>query len=236
MDLFKRIGRNERFRGLICWLTSQYIRFVYATGRWDTIGGDVTAAAWNENRPFILAFWHGRILMMPKIWRKNVPIHMLISQHRDGQLIARTVGHFGISWLAGSSTRGGSAALRSMLKLLKAGQCVGITPDGPRGPRMRATLGIVNAARLSGCPIIPATFGVARRKVLRSWDRFIVALPFSRGVYVVGQPIIVPRDADDAQLEQIRLAVEAEMNAISRQADDWTGTPYIGPDTGEEGT
>jgi lysophospholipid acyltransferase (LPLAT)-like uncharacterized protein len=224
MGLLKRIGYNERFRGLMCWLGALYIRLVHATGRWTVIGGDAPAQAWDSGRPFILAFWHGRILMMPKSWRAGVPINMLISHHRDGQLIARTVSHFGISWLAGSSTHGGSAALRTMLKVLKAGECVGITPDGPKGPRMRATLGIVNAARLSGCPIIPATFGVRRRRVLNSWDRFIVALPFSRGVFVWGAPISVPRDADQATLEQIRQTVESELNRITDQADAWSGT------------
>jgi len=219
MGFAKRLGRSEGLRGFLCWLTAQYIRLVHSTGRWEVVGGDIPAAFWDQGKPFILAFWHGRILMMPKSWRRAAPIHMLISQHRDGQLIARSVAHFGIHWLAGSTTRGGSQALRAMLKALKAGEYVGITPDGPKGPRMRASAGIVNVARMSGCPIIPATFGASWRIVLGSWDRFVVAKPFTKGVFVWGQPITVPRDADEATMEACRQAVEDELNAITREAD-----------------
>lgn len=224
MGVAKRIGKSERLRGLLCWLVAWYIRLVHATGRWQVVGGDEAARLWDEGRPFILAFWHGRILMMPRVWRAGVPIHMLISQHRDGQLIARTVAHFGIRWLAGSSTRGGRAALRTMLKALADGECVGITPDGPKGPRMRASAGIVGVARLSGCPILPATFAVARRSVLGSWDRFVVAWPFSRGVFVWGRPIHVSADDD---VESCRLTIEAELNAITAEADRRMGLPPV---------
>lgn len=219
MSWAKRIGKSEGLRGLLCWLGSLYIRFVYLSGRWQVINGGHAQALWDQGKPFILAFWHGRILMMPKSWRQSVPIHMLISQHRDGQLIARTVSHFGIDTVQGSTTRGGSAALRAMLKFLKSGQCVGITPDGPKGPRMRASDGIVAVAKLAQVPVLPATFATSRRKLLGSWDRFAVALPFSRGVFVWGDPILVPKDADETAMEAARQAVEDSLNAITRDAD-----------------
>jgi lysophospholipid acyltransferase (LPLAT)-like uncharacterized protein len=231
MGLAKRIGKSESLRGLLCWLGSLYIRFAHASGRWRVEGGETAAQLWDQGQPFILAFWHGRILMMPKSWRPSVPIHMLISQHRDGQLIARTVSHFGIRTVAGSSTRGGSAALRAMLKALKGGQCVGITPDGPKGPRMRASDGIVNLAKLAGVPILPATFSCRKRRLLGSWDRFAVALPFSEGLFVWGEPIHVARDADEAGLDQARLLVEDGLNAITRRADAAMGQTT--PDPGE---
>ena len=233
MGLAKRIGKSEGLRGLLCWLGSLYIRFVYLTGRWSVVNGGPAQDLWDHGKPFILAFWHGRILMMPKSWRRAVPIHMLISQHRDGQLIARTVSHFGIDTVAGSTTRGGSAALRAMLKFLKNGECVGITPDGPKGPRMRASDGIISVAKLAGVPILPATFATSRRKLLRSWDRFAVALPFSSGVFVWGEPITVPRDADEAGLDALRLKVEASLNAITRQADSQVGQDTPDPAEGE---
>lgn len=233
MGLAKRIGKSERLRGLLCWLGSLYIRFVHATGSWRVVNGGHAEALWDQDKPFILAFWHGRILMMPKSWRSSVPIHMLISQHRDGQLIARTVAHFGIDTVAGSTTRGGSAALRAMLKFLKAGECVGITPDGPKGPRMRASSGIVNVARLAGVPVLPATFSARRRRLLGSWDRFAVALPFSAGVFVWGDPIVVSRDASDGELERLRLEVEASLNAITVEADGLMGVET--PDPAEAG-
>lgn len=238
MSWAKRIGKNEGLRGLLCWLGSLYIRFVYLTGRWTVVNGGHADGLWDQGKPFILAFWHGRILMMPKSWRASVPIHMLISQHRDGQLIARTVSHFGIDTVAGSTTRGGSAALRAMLKFLKNGECVGITPDGPKGPRMRASMGIINVAKLAGVPILPATFSTSRRRLLGSWDRFAVALPFSRGVFIWGDSIAVTRDASEEQLESARQAVEAELNAITAEADRLLGqeTPEPAPPSSSTGS
>ncbi|HIJ38100.1 MAG TPA: lysophospholipid acyltransferase family protein, partial [Rhodospirillaceae bacterium] len=189
--------------------------------------GEIPAFFWEQNKPFILAFWHGRILMMPFCWRRERPINMLISQHRDGQIIARTVSHFGIDTIAGSSSRGGFSALRSMLKNLKAGRCVGITPDGPRGPRMTASEGIVQLAKISGTPIIPCTFSSRWRFVLGSWDRFILALPFSRGEIRWGQPITVPGDANPALLEELRATIEQQLNAITDETDRRMGHPPI---------
>lgn len=227
--MLKRFLKSDGLRRVLCWLGSLYIRFVHATGRWQVIGGDAARDLWAQEKPFILCFWHGRLLMMPHCWRRDRTIHMLISKHRDGQIIARTVGHFGIRTVAGSSSKGGAQALRAMVKALKAGECVGITPDGPRGPRMRATDGIVSLARLSGVPIIPATFGAARGRVLGSWDRFLIAWPFGRGVIVWGDPIEVPRDADAAQLETARAEVEDALNAITAEADRLTGRDPVAP-------
>lgn len=227
--LFKRLSRREGLRRALCWLGALYIRFVHATSRWEVIGGDIPARRWDAGQPFILAFWHGRLLLMPYCWRRDRTIHMLISQHRDGRLIADTVKHFGIETISGSSSRGGSAALRAMLKALKAGECVGITPDGPRGPRQRASAGIVNAARLAGVPIIPVTYAMKRRRLLGTWDRFVVALPFSKGLFVWGRPIEVPRDSSEAALEALREEVELRLNAITAAADGRMGHPAIEP-------
>ncbi|WP_142847896.1 lysophospholipid acyltransferase family protein [Telmatospirillum sp. J64-1] len=227
--MLKTFTRSDGVRAALCWLGSLYIRLVMKTGRWEVVNGHIPAAYWDAGKPFILAFWHGRILMMPYSWRRGVPINMLISQHRDGQLIARTVSHFDIDTIAGSSSKGGSGALRAMLKALKAGQCVGITPDGPRGPRMRASAGIVNIAKMAGVPIIPATFSAKRSRVLGSWDRFMVALPFSRGVFVWGRPLEVPRDTSEAGLEALREEVEGRLNAITAAADQRMGHEAVLP-------
>jgi len=167
--------------------------------------------------------------MMPYCWDLSKTIHMLISEHRDGQLIARTVGHFGIKTAAGSSSRGGAKALRTMVKAIAAGEYVGITPDGPRGPRMRASDGIVHVARLSGVPVVPATYSSSRGRILGSWDQFLVAWPFGRGAIVWGKPITVPRDADEKTIESYRLGIEDELNAITREADELVGRSPVEP-------
>jgi len=229
VSLVKRVTRSDSVRGVLCWLGAQFIRLVHATGAWRVEGGQFPAALWSENKPFILAFWHGRIMMMPYCWRRDKAINMLISQHRDGQFIARTVSHFGIDTVAGSSSKGGSAALRSMLRSLKQGECVGITPDGPRGPRMRASDGIVHVARMSGVPVIPCGFSARRRKLLGSWDRFAIAYPFSKGVFVWGEPITVPSDATAEQLELARLAIENGLTAVTQSADRLMGHAPVEP-------
>jgi lysophospholipid acyltransferase (LPLAT)-like uncharacterized protein len=229
MGLLKVVLRSDALRRPLCWVGAQYIRFVHATSRWEVIGGENPASYWDRGEPFILAFWHGRILMMPYCWPRGQPIQMLISSHRDGQIIARTVGHFGIETVVGSSTRGGSAALRKMLQTLKGGACVGITPDGPNGPRMRASEGVVQVARMSGAAVIPCAFSTSRSRALDSWDRFLVALPFSRGVFVWGRPITVSRNADEAATEEMRLTIERTLNAATADADRRTGRAPMVP-------
>jgi lysophospholipid acyltransferase (LPLAT)-like uncharacterized protein len=232
----KSILRNGLVVRAVCWLGAQYIRLVWVTGRWRTIGGDIPREYWNQNKPFIGVFWHGRILMMPCSWDYDNPINMLISSHRDGQLISRTVSHFGIDTIAGSTRRGGSGALRAMLGALKKGQCVAITPDGPRGPRMRASVGVANSARLAQVPVIPVTFGATRRRLVSSWDRFVVALPFTRGVIIWGNPTSIARDADEEAVERGRQQIEDELNRITAEADRLCDVAPVEPAAPSAGT
>ncbi len=229
--MFKRFVRSTAARTTLCWLAAQYMRLIYLTGRWRVEGGDIPGRFWDENRPFILAFWHGRLLMMPYAWRRDRRMHMLTSQHRDGELIARTIAHFDIGVVRGSSSRGGAAAFRTMVKALGRNEYAGVTPDGPHGPRMRAADGIVALARLAKVPIIPATYGTTRRRVLRSWDRFLLPLPFSRGVILWGEPMSVPPDADAAAVEDFRQRLEVVLTALSDEADRRCGQPSIPADT-----
>jgi lysophospholipid acyltransferase (LPLAT)-like uncharacterized protein len=229
MSLVKSITKSDGFRKILCWIGAQYIRFVYLTSRWQVINGDVAQQYWDQDKPFILAFWHGRILLMPYCWNRKKEINMLISQHRDGQLIARTVGHFGIKTIEGSTSKGGATALRTMLKSLKQGECIGITPDGPRGPRMRASNGVVNVAKMAQVPVIPCAFGTRVRKHMRSWDRFCLAFPFSKGVFVWGNPIHVPKNIKGDELENYRLKVEAELTRITNECDRLSDHPPVEP-------
>lgn len=231
MDGTKQILRRDGVRRFLCWLVSLYIRLVRLTGAWTTDGGAIPAGFHAGKRPFILAFWHGRLLMMPCAWERRVPIHMLISGHRDGRIIADAVRHFGIDSIAGSTTSGGSGALRTMVRHLKQGECVGITPDGPDGPAMRASSGIVAVARLAGAPVVPLAYATRRRRILDTWDRFHLPLPFSRGVFVWGEPIAIPPELDDAGIERYRALIEQRLNAITAEADRRVGRERVSPGT-----
>jgi len=211
--------RSETLHWLLCWAIHVYIRLVFATNRWTTEGGEVPLRLRQTGGGFILAFWHGRMMMIPMAWQRLAPMHMLISAHRDGRIIADAVTYFGVDSVSGSSRHGGSAALRAMLKHLKAGDCVGITPDGPHGPACIASSGIVNAARLARVPVVPIVFATSRRRVLRSWDRFHLALPFGRGIFLWGEPIEIASDLAAAGVEEARLRVETAMNNLAAEAD-----------------
>jgi lysophospholipid acyltransferase (LPLAT)-like uncharacterized protein len=160
---------------------------------------------------------------MPFAWHRLAPFHMLISAHPDGRIIAGAMTYFGIETIAGSTSRGGSSALRGILKRLKQGACVGITPDGPRGPAMTVSLGIVNIARLAGVPIVPVTYATSRRRELATWDRFQLALPFGRGVFLFGEPIEIPAELEESGLEDIRCRLEQRMTEMVREADRLVG-------------
>lgn len=227
---FKALSKSNGFRKTLCWLGALYIRLVYLTGRWTVINGAVPQQFWDQDKPFILAFWHGRLLMMPYSWNRKKNVSMLISQHRDGQLIAQTIGHFNISTIEGSTSKGGATALRAMLKSLKKGESIGITPDGPRGPRMRASPGIVNLAKVSGVPIIPCAVGTTSRKHLRSWDRFCVSFPFSKGTFVWGSPIHVPKKPTKEELATLQITIEDALIQVTNEADRLSGHPFIEPD------
>lgn len=193
------------------------------------MGAETPQRLWEAGQPMIGCSWHGRILMMPYAWRWKGPCRMLISSHRDGRLIAGTIAHLGFPIVSGSTTRGGMAAVRQLVAALAAGESVAMTPDGPRGPRMRAQMGIVRIASLSGAPIIPVSFGIRGRRVVGSWDRLVLVWPFARGVLIYGNPIVVAGDADATVLDRARLEVEHALNALTVECDRMTGHRPIEP-------
>lgn len=216
----KHISRHPKVRAGLGHLTARLIRWVKTTTRWTTINAAGAEPAWRGDVPVIVAFWHNRLALMPYCWPSPKPFHMLISGHPDGQLIARAVGAFGIKTIAGSSTRGGGGAVRELVRKLKAGESIGITPDGPRGPAHVAQDGVIALARLSGAAILPAAVSVSNRLRLKTWDRLIVGLPFGRGVMVWGDPIAVPRDCDEATARALQQRVQDELNRVSAAADE----------------
>lgn len=139
------------------------IRIVRRTMRVRYAGREVIERLRGAGQPFILAFWHGRLFLM----RYSYPgkrITILISRHRDGELIARTMELFGLHTTRGSTTQGGAAGLREVVRRMREGFDVGFTPDGPRGPRCIAQPGIIQAARLARAPIVPVGFGASKKK------------------------------------------------------------------------
>jgi lysophospholipid acyltransferase (LPLAT)-like uncharacterized protein len=181
---------------------------------------------------YIFAFWHENILLLayhygrPDVW-------VLVSQHADGQLIAEICWHVGFSVIRGSTTRGGTEAVRQMLRTARAAHLV-ITPDGPRGPRRHVQMGLVYLAARTGLPVVPIGIGYCRPWRLRSWDRFAVPRLFSRGRCVIGVPITVPAGAEKEQLEPYRQLVEEALHAVTDLAQRWADEGEWPADEGQD--
>ncbi len=177
---------------------------------------------WNQlvasGEGFIAVPWHGK-MVAPLLVHRDLGVVVMVSEHRDGEMIARTVHRLGYRTVRGSSTRGGRQAFRDMLKALRAGRICCILPDGPRGPRQVLKSGVLVLAMRTGAPILPMTFAASRPIVLHSWDRFTLWWPFSRICLIYGKPFRVPAGLDGEELERFRQAAERRMLQLEEEAD-----------------
>lgn len=219
-------------------LTGWYLLFCERTTRWTNHGVQHVRQAADDGPGVILALWHGRLLICaPHAWPRGArkTLSALISQSKDGEAITTAVAAIGIKAVRGSTAKagkdkGGAAALKEMIRVLRGGDSIAVTPDGPRGPRMRISPGVIQLAKLSGAPIIPMTGALSGQRLAASWDRAAIPAPFGRGVYYWGAPILVPRTADDAALEAIRLSLEQTLNDLTAAADAAVGRVTPAPD------
>ncbi len=148
------------------------------------------------------------------------PTAILVSQHRDGEYIARIAARLGFRVVRGSATRGGPRAFRELIAALADGWNVAITPDGPRGPRRQVKSGVVELARRSGMAILPVAFAAARVRVLqRSWDGLFLPLPGSPAAYVWGEPLRIPPGTDRQGLEKYQQFLADRLDALTAEAE-----------------
>ena len=214
----------------ITWLVPQLIRIVYwllvYTIRWQWVGVPYS----NERSDrYLYAFWHARMLMMPCPFRKTLFGngyrsffgYMLISEHRDGGFIAEAMHLLGIRTVRGSTTRGGARAMLKMIRAVLAEGCnLGITPDGPKGPCEKVQKGTVQLAMKAGLPVVPVCYATSHCWRVDSWDRFYIPKPFSRGVFVFGEPVIISDKNDlDEALGRVQRAMDATQVIADRYFD-----------------
>jgi lysophospholipid acyltransferase (LPLAT)-like uncharacterized protein len=201
------------FLSLLAWCVVRLIgmslrfRLEDATGR---IGRD-------SECQFLFAIWHNRIGIMPTAYRRylrRTRLATLVSASGDGELLARTLARFGFQPVRGSTSRRGAQSLLEMVSCVEKGYDAVITPDGPRGPAEIVQPGVVNLAKVTGVPITPVSCSVTSCKRAKSWDRFIIPMPFARCVVRVGSSIPVPRDADEATLEKTRVELQDVLNRL----------------------
>jgi lysophospholipid acyltransferase (LPLAT)-like uncharacterized protein len=200
-----RVGRSA----LDLLLGTTRFRVISEIDHWRSAG---------SGSPVVFVLWHGRLLPLSYMHRHQ-GLATLISRSEDGEYISRIIEQWGYVVARGSSSRGGSTALRQMIRMVRSGRSLAITPDGPRGPFQRMKPGPILAAQLAGVPIVPVTAGTRRAWWIRSWDRMLVPRPFAEVSVAYGRSIAIPRQAGAGEVERLTRLVEEELNRLTRLVD-----------------
>ena len=238
----KSLLGNPVFQFILGRLIGGYMLFVGVTTRWTKVNRQAAEPFWEPDGGKVIGcIWHGRFALVHKMWAfgPTVPkAKMLISQSREGGIVAHTSRTVGAEVIRGSEAKKGSSkpkrgieAMRDMARHIEGGGVIAMTPDGPRGPRMRVKRGPVVLAKIAGAPLLAVAWATSNRIVFeKSWDNFVLPLPFGKGALVWGNPIAPPTpNASDTEVEAVRLALEIEMNRIAAEADRIAGVPRIEP-------
>jgi lysophospholipid acyltransferase (LPLAT)-like uncharacterized protein len=224
--MLKRVLRSAFVQALAARLVAAYLALVFRTSRWTLLGVPHAEAAVARGGLVVIGFWHERLPLMPMLWRiaqDRYPVlrplkpHVLVSRSRDGRFIGDVVGRFGLRLVHASSSSGGGVGLLALARLIEEGAPVGITPDGPRGPRRVPAPGIAQLAALTGAPVLPVAAATTRHRLLPTWDRMMLPLPFGRGCVALGPLIEVPAEGAEAALP----AIASALSAVCEEADAW---------------
>ena len=210
-------------RRLLGWIIAVLARLVTWTLRVEVVGEERIQPLEQAGQPLIWVFWHGRQMLIHAFRRPRGYV-VMVSHSRDGELQAAVMRHFGAHVVRGSSSRGGAAGLVGLARSLKSGHPGIVTADGPRGPIYCLKPGALHLARATGARLVPLSAEARTRKVLgRAWDRFRIPMPFTRVSVVIGEPLEVPADAGEDELERLRVGFEGELRRATREADQRAG-------------
>ena len=193
------------------------VRALYASIRVRVVGEEIPRVFHERGEGIIVVFWHSRLLLSPFAYMGK-DMNVLISSHGDGELIANATKRFGVHPVRGSSSKGGTEAMREMVRLGRKNSDLSITPDGPRGPAEVVKSGVAHVARVTGRPILPLSFSSSRFRRFDSWDRFLLPYPFSSGVFVWGEPLYYRKGE---AMEAFRLRIEEALRDTTRRADEY---------------
>ena len=196
------------------------IKFIGMTQKLEVRNLKTVENIFEEKGNVIFAFWHNRFMMIPYLYRRLFgykEIVTLISQSLDGEYLVQALKYFRPYIVRGSSSRGGSEALKKLVIEIRDGKDCIITPDGPRGPRYEVQGGAASLAILSKTPIIPVSYYSSRKKILNNWDRTIITLPFGKTVLIFGDPIYPYIDGKKIDMEQLQRQIKDEMMKITGQ-------------------
>ena len=211
MSFKKKIFKFTLSQKILAFFGYLYILFVCYTSQIHIKNSKLPQQMWNEKKPFILAFWHSQLMMIGHVWKSKAVLNMLASSHSDGRFGAYIAGHFNLKNVSIVS-KNKSPSLRKVFKILDTGNYVGITPDGPRGPNRKVSEGIIKIAIHSQVPIIPLGFASDKNFKLKSWDSFLITLPFSKCAFVWNNPIKIPSTSGKKQIEYYKKLLEKRIN------------------------
>ncbi|ESQ73805.1 lysophospholipid acyltransferase family protein [Asticcacaulis sp. AC402] len=229
----KQVTQKLWLRSLIADVLIAYLRFCYATTKWQVEGDTEIKQVWASKQPVVLMFWHERLHLGHASWPTvdAQPVAVLSSQSKFGDVIAKVNTAFGRHSIRGSKAKksdpsknkGGAQAFRDLLRWLKSGNCAATTPDGPRGPRRVMTEGSLKMSQVTGAVMV--CLGQSTRNQIRldTWDRMRIPLPFSRGAMVWKVLPAIPADIDADAFERLRLDIESELSAVTDRADSLVG-------------
>lgn len=215
-------GRLFLYR-LAVWLAYLYVELVWRTARLRVLGEDTLRELLMRHEAVVPVCWHQHLLLCARYIvareRHGAKPGFMISPSVDGEAPTMLAQRYGAHVVRGSGTYTGVRAVRGVYQaIVKDKISALITPDGPRGPRFEFKPGAVFSAQMSGAPIVPLAFAARPARVLRTWDKFVLPMPFSRVVIAVGEPVTVPRELDDAQRNQLTSQMPARMQATYRAA------------------
>jgi lysophospholipid acyltransferase (LPLAT)-like uncharacterized protein len=217
MQIKKKLLKNFIIQNILAFFVSIYIYIVKLTSSIQYENQSIPEKYWNNNKSFILAFWHSQLMMVKFSWKINKKINILASGHSDGRFGAIVGKYFNLNNIA-TSDKNKSISLKLIFKLLNNNDYIGITPDGPRGPKELVSEGIIKIARTSNTPIISVGFWSSKNFKLHSWDSFLITLPFSKCSFVWNEPIEIPYGTDESKLQHYQNLLEKKLNQSIEKA------------------
>tara|TARA_Y100001970_G_scaffold294229_1_gene448839 strand:+ start:1702 stop:2370 length:669 start_codon:yes stop_codon:yes gene_type:complete len=217
MNIKKKILKNIFIQNILAFIAASYIFFVKITSQCKFENFSIPSKYWKNQQPFILAFWHGQLMTISFAWKIKKRINILASGHSDGRFGAIVGNYFNLKNIPTSNINK-KVSLIPIFKILKTNNYIGITPDGPRGPKEKASEGIIKIAKISKIPIIPIGFWSSRNFHLRSWDSFLVTKPFSKCSFVWGKAIRIPENVNEDEIKNYQTILENRINECIAKA------------------
>ena len=213
---FSKTQIGQKFIGSLFFIIT---KLIYISISWKSINNSQKITLFKDENSYIFCCWHNKLFLGPHLLPRNKVINALQSSHSDGMITSVAFKYLGMKVILGSSFKGGLKAFRKMVKCIKTGESIAITPDGPRGPKEKVKDGVIKLAQITNAPIIPLVWSTKKYKKIKSWDEFIIPFPFTKGLYIFGEPMYINKKLNKKEFELTKLKIEKEMKRLTLLAD-----------------